>query len=318
MIFLIYSAGTTGYYILQDDFTPLDALYMTTITLATVGFQEVRTLNTPTRVFTIILIFGGISTLGYALTTITSVFVEGQLRHTFRDRKMENAIKKMKNHVILCGHGRLGSQAAKELHLWHQQYVVIERDREMAEKLRENNIPCVHGNATEDDVLIAAGVKNARGLIAALAHDTDNLFVTLSARRLNTNLEIVSRAEYESSEVKLFSAGANKVLLPTKVAGRRMACMLINPEVASFLDVLIETDEMDLSLQQLIIPEGSLLDDVLISEAKMPRNIRIIGLKLPGQKMIVNPPASFKLNAGNILILLGESSEIEEYRQTII
>jgi len=316
-IAIIFFGGTAGYLILETDYSILDAVYMTTITLATVGFHEVGRLDAGARVFTIILIVVGISTLGYAVGSITSSIVEGQLRYTFRDRKMEKNISKMKNHIILCGHGRLGKHAASALKNLKQEYVIIEQDMKNAEALKEKNVPCVYGNATEDEVLIKAGVKNARGLITALAEDTDNLFVTLTARRFNKDLEIISRANYDSSENKLIAAGADKVLLPTKIAGRRMACMMVQPEVASFLDDVIDTDEMELSLQEFMIPPKSKLDGVLIKDAQMPREIRIIGLKAHDGKMIINRHADQLLEAGRKVIVLGNLIHVNKYLKEI-
>jgi len=317
IIAFIYLFGTLGYLVLEDNYSLLDALYMTAITLATVGFHEVGQLHDSARIFTIVLIVLGISTLGYSVSSITSLIVEGHVRNTFRNRKMEKNINKMKGHVILCGHGRLGGHAAQELEQWNQQFVVIEHQADIAESLREKGTPCIHGNAVEDDILISAGVERAKGLIAALAEDTDNLFVTLTARRINKDLEIVARANYESSENKLIAAGANRVILPTKIAGRRMACMLAQPEVATFLDVVVETADMDLSLQEIEISRGSKLDGVLISEANMPHQIRIIGLKIPGERMIVNPTATHKLEAHQKIVVLGLNTEIDKYREII-
>ncbi len=317
LIIIIYFGGTLGYVLLEDEYTFLDALYMTTITLATVGFHEVGQIEGTTRLFTIFLILIGITTLGYSISTITSLVVEGHIRHTFRDRKMDKKIEKLKDHIILCGHGRLGSHAAKELKLWNQPYVVIEHVQEVADDLREKGVFCLHGSAVEDDILIKAGVERARGLIAALAEDTDNLFVTLSARRINKDLEIIARANYENSEKKLISAGANKVLLPTQIAGRRMACMLVQPEVASFLDVVVETTSMDLSLQEISIEPDSIIDGVSIRETDMPYHIRIIGIKELDGEMVVNPSADHMLKAGQKVVVLGMNTEIEKYREGI-
>ncbi|MFC1556711.1 potassium channel family protein [candidate division KSB1 bacterium] len=317
LVVLIYFIGTTGYLLLEDNYSLVDALYMTTITLATVGFQEVYPLHTDSRIFTIFVILIGITILGYAGSTVTSLIVEGQLRHTFRDRKMYKDIKKLKSHIILCGHGRLGSHAARELKHWNQDFVVIEQDEQTADSLKSENIKCIQGSAIDDEVLIEAGVENAKGLIAALAEDTENLFVTLSARRLNKDLIIITRVNYEINEKKLISAGADKVILPTQLAGRRMASMLVQPQVASFLDVVVETGDKGLSLQEIEIPTDSRLDGVLIRNANMPHNIRIIGLHT-FEEMLVNPRADQKLKAGYKMIVLGENATVEDYKRQII
>lgn len=320
LIIFVIIVGTSGYMIIEPEYSDsvLDALYMTTITLATVGYEEVFPLGNAAKIFTIFLIAIGITTLGYGVSSITSLIIEGQIKNTFRDRKMEKSINKLKNHIILCGYGRLGSHAAKALNNWKKQYIIIEHNLKVAEQLKENNELCIHGNAVEDSVLIAAGVECASGLIAALAHDTDNLFVALTARRLNPNLEIVARAEHENAEVKLISAGANKVISPTQIAGRRMASMLISPEVVNFLDVVVDASEMNLTLQELHIIEGTPLDGVPIKDCCIPRELRIIGLKEPGGKMIVNPAAGTVLKPKQILILLGEKAQIDELKKNNI
>ncbi|KPK96171.1 hypothetical protein AMJ80_01460 [bacterium SM23_31] len=320
LIFLVIIIGTAGYMIIEPDYSNslIDALFMTTITLSTVGYEEVFPLGDAAKIFTIILIAIGITTLGYGVSSITSLIVEGHIKNTFRDRKMEKAISKLKDHIIVCGHGRLGGHAVKELKNWNKTYVIIEHNQNVAESLKENDELCIHGNAVEDSVLIAAGVERASGLIAALAHDTDNLFVALTARRINPGLEIVSRAEYDNAEVKLISAGANKVISPTQIAGRRMASMLISPEVVNFLDVVVDASELNLTLQELRIVEGTPLDGVPIKDCCIPRELRIIGLKEPRGRMIVNPDAGTMLKPGQTLILLGEKEKIDELKKNNI
>ena len=311
LLFAILLIGTIGFRIIQPEYSVFDALYMTTITLSTVGFEEVIRLGNTAKVFTIFLIAIGISTLGYGISSITSIIVEGQIKNTFRDRKMDKKIKKLKNHIILCGHGRLGKHAALEMDSWNKPYVVIERDRKIAEKLKANNVLCIQGNAEEDTVLTGAGIECAYGLIAALSEDTCNLFVALSARRLNPDLVIISRVEFVNSEVKLISAGANKVLSPAQIAGRRMASMLIHPEVVNFLDVVIDSTDMSLTLQEFHIQKDSTLDGVLIKDSGLPKDLRIIGLKDKDEKMCVNPDAMTMLKAGQCMILLGERAKID-------
>ncbi|MFC1555537.1 potassium channel family protein [candidate division KSB1 bacterium] len=313
----LYAVGTIGYIIIEDA-SFVDSFLMTAATLTTTGHTTfVELTSVASKNFTSLLMVFGVSILTYAAITLISSIVEGQLRNTFRDRKMEKTIKKLKDHIILCGYGRLGSHAGVEFKRWNKDFVVIEYHNETAEALKEQGVLCINGSAVDDSVLIAAGIERAKGLIAALAEDTDNLFVTLSARRLNRNLEIIARANYESTEIKLISAGADKVILPTQIAGRRMACMLTQPEVASFLDVVVETTEMDLSLQEIDIEAGGKLDGVLIREANMPHQIRIIGLKEAGKKMTINPGGNHRLEAGQKLVVLGENHEIELYREKL-
>ena len=315
LIGVVVVFGVTGFMVIQPEHSFLDALYMTVITLSTVGFQEVHTLTARSREFTIILIVIGIATLGYCVSSITTFIVEGEIRNIFRDRKMDKAIKKLKDHIILCGYGRLGTYAAKELTNWNKLFVVIENLPEVSDKIKnENKMLCIQGNATEDEVLIEAGIERASGLIAALSEDTDNLFVTLTARRLNKNLSIISRSEYVHSEGKLISAGADKVLSPAQIAGRRMASMLINPEVSNFLDVFVDSWDLNLSLQEIHIRKECGIDGVLIQDSEVPRELRIIGLKDQHGKMEVNPGGDSLLRGGTVMIILGEREKIEDLR----
>ncbi len=315
LIGLLITFGMTGFTIIQPEHTLFDAFYMTVITLSTVGYQEVLPLSTGARAFTIVLIGIGIGCLGYSVSWITSFIVEGEIKNTFRDRKMDNTIKKLKNHIIVCGHGRLGNHAAKEILNWKQPFVVIESNRENAESLKKSGeIFCIHGNATKDAVLIKAGIQHAKGLIAALSEDVDNLFVALSARRLNKDLTIISRVEYMSSEEKLITAGADKVMSPAQIAGRRMASMLINPEVADFLDVFVDSWDLNLSLQGLHVRKGCELDGVPIKNSNLPHEIHIIGLKDENGKMEINPGGDSIINAKKTLIILGSREKIDQLR----
>lgn len=220
---------------------------------------------------------------------------------------MEKDINNLKDHVIICGYGRLGKQAALELEKWKKPYVIIEADENISVHLQDSSELVVIGDATEDETLIRAGIKNAMGLIAALTDDVKNLFVTLTARKLNPVLTIVTKAEEDSSEAKLLSAGANKIISPAQIGGKRMASMLINPEVVNFLDVVISEKDIDLSMQEVKIQKNSVIEGLSIKDANIPREIKVIGLKKEEEGMIINPPSNAVLNADNILIVLGEN-----------
>lgn len=303
--------GVIGYE-LTEKYTFLEALWQTVITLSTVGFGELREMSQPGRIFTIVLIMFGFAVFGYSLTSLTRIIVEGEIRNIFRNRKMEKEISNMKNHVILCGHGHLGREIAGELKKWRKEYVVIEMDETIGQELIDQHILVVIGDATEDDTLIKAGIKDAEGVIAALTDDVKNLFVTLTARKLNPGLKIVTKAEQEGSEAKLISAGANKVISPAQIGGKRMASVLINPEVINFLDVVVSEKEFDLSMQEVRIQKNSIIEGLSIKDAQIPREIKVIGMKKGDGNMQINPPATQELNADSVLIVLGENVYIEK------
>lgn len=312
IIFVIYLLGTLG-FLLVSDYSFIDALYLTVITLTTVGYTDYSP-DTVIKIYTIFLIGLGIGFLAYSVSTLISFVVEGQIKNTFRDHKMQKLISKLNNHIIICGHGRLGRHAASEFDKRHVSYVVIEKEEKITNKLKELGIPSINGNAEYDDTLIQAGIEKAHGLIAALTDDTDNLFVTLTARRLNPELYIISRVEFENSGIKLLSAGANKVMSPAQLAGRRMASLLVNPEVVNFLDVVMDHADMDLSMQEITINDGSDLDGVEIKDSNIPFEIKVIGLKDLNGKTTVNPLSSTDLRAGMTMIVLGQNASINEFK----
>ncbi len=316
IVLCVQLIGTFGFIFFEPDHNFLDAFYMSVITLSTVGYGLEMPLGPGAKIFISFFIpFGILVIFGYAISTLISIIVEGHIKNTFRDTKMEKKIGKLKNHIIVCGCGRLGSKAIKELEYWKKPYVIIEYDEAAANEMKEKGKLCIHGNAELDETLLQAGVESADGLISALSNDNNNLFVTLTARRLNKDLFIVSRAEFDNTKVKLLSAGANKVLSPAHIAGRRMASMIIHPEVSNFLDVVIESSELDLSLQEMSIRGNSDLNGLKIRDSHFPKDIKIIGIHPPGGTMIVNPDADELLIGGSTLILLGKNSTIDEFRK---
>jgi len=311
MLFVIIIFGILG-YIFIEKYTFIESLWQTVITLSTVGFGELRPMSQSGKLFSVSLILVGFAVFGYSLTSLTRIIVEGEIKNVFRNRKMEKDINNLKDHVIVCGCGRLGKQAVLELEKWKKPYVIIEADESVCANLQNSHKLIVIGDATEDETLIKAGIKNAMGLIAALTDDVKNLFVTLTARKLNPILTIVTKAEYDSAEPKLLSAGANKIISPARIGGKRMASVLINPEVVNFLDVVISEKDINLSMQEVKIHKNSIIEGLAIKDANIPREIKVIGLKKEDAGMIINPPSSAVLNANNILIVLGENIYIEK------
>lgn len=311
LLLVIIVFGILGYTFIEK-YTFIESLWQTVITLSTVGFGELRPMSQSGKLFSVFLILVGFAVFGYSLTSLTRIIVEGEIKNVFRNRKMEKDINNLKDHVIVCGCGRLGKQAVLELEKWKKPYVIIEADESVGANLQNSHKLVVIGDATEDETLIKAGIKNAMGLIAALTDDVKNLFVTLTARKLNPILTIVTKAEYDNAETKLLSAGANKIISPARIGGKRMASVLINPEVVNFLDVVISEKDIDLSMQEVKIHKNSIIEGLAIKDANIPREIKVIGLKKEDEGMIINPPSSAVLNANNILIVLGENIYIEK------
>jgi voltage-gated potassium channel len=238
LLLFILCAGVLGYHYIEG--WPLfDSLYMTVITLATVGYSETHPLSLPGRVFTMFLILGGMSIIFYALTEITTFVVEGEMTGIIRRRRMNRQINKLKNHYILCGAGRSGSHVLNELRKTGRNCVVIEKDPEKVRHLMSEQVPVIEGEATEDHVLRTAGIERAAGLVSALPSDKDNLFVVITARGLNPSIRIVSKVEEISARDKFLRSGANTAVSANFIGGMRMASELIRPATVSFLDTML-------------------------------------------------------------------------------
>lgn len=313
---MILLTGTVGYVFIED-WSPTESIYMTIITLSTVGFQEVRPLSEQGRVFTACLIVLGIGTVGYGLGNLAAFFIEGELRELFRARKMEKIIEQLHDHIIICGYGAEGRHAGEELQRSKVPFLVVEKDAELAEKLRNEGVLVLQGDATQDEVLLQAGVKTAKGLITTMAEDADNLFVTLTARGFNPNLTIVSRAADETSVAKLFRAGASKVISSREIGGRRMASALLRPKVMNFLDIIMHDEELALRLEEIDVTDsspfaGKSIRDLHIRERT---GAMVIAYHREGQPIQVNPPAESVLQPGDVLIVMGNDSQVEQLCQ---
>ncbi|RMD92015.1 MAG: potassium channel protein [Calditrichaeota bacterium] len=313
-VFVFILLGGTIGFILIERWSPIESFYMTIITISTVGFQEVRPLSQSGRIFTAFLILIGIGTVGYGLGNLAAFFIEGELKELFRARKMEKIIEKLKDHIIICGYGEEGRHAGEELRRSRVPFVVVEKNPELVEKLQEEGLLVVHGDATEDQILMKAGVLRARGLIAAIPEDAENVFVTLTAHVFNPDLTIVARAASESTVDKLFRAGAKKVISASEIGGRRMASVLLRPNVVNFLDIIMHDEEFALRLEEVDIHRnspfvGKSIRDLHIRELT---GAMVIALHREGQPIQVNPPAESILQANDVLIVMGNDEQVEK------
>lgn len=315
LLILLMLVGVVGYRILSGS-TWVDALYMTVITMTTVGFREVVHLDETAKIFTICLILASVVIVGYAISIITEYILSKNDVEELKHKKMQKLIDSFKNHVVICGYGRNGKQAANKLMAHKKSFVVIEKDREMEERLRLDNVPYVIGNANEDETLLLAGVDRASNFISALPNDADNLFVVLSARQLNKNVNIISRASQESSYNKLKFAGANNVILPDKIGGDHMASLVVVPGLMEFIDNLSIVGESNINIEEVAVEK-------LYKASKKAKTIRdldfrrrtgcnIIGYKDPNGNYTVNPEAETLLETNSKIIVLGRPEQIEE------
>lgn len=313
-------AGALG-YILIEGASFHDAVYMAAITLTAVGYEEVVPLSPAGRNFTIALLLGGFTWMGIWFAILTSFVVELDLAHVFRRRRIMKAIEETSDHVVICGAGRTGGKVAEELASRGQEFVIIERNPDRVEDLLEvsPDLKVIQGDATTDQNLEAAGIQRARGLVASLSADTDNLFVCLSARDLNPDLTIVARAYEEETMSKLYRAGADHVVSPNVSSAVRMASVIIRPSVLSFLDVATRSEEVSLRLEEAPISEDSPLSGQTLAEARIPEKTGLIVIALrkadDHEEFVYNPVAETRLEPGDALIVLGGPDEVRDLRK---
>jgi voltage-gated potassium channel len=304
--------GTAGYRFLEG--WPLfDALYMTVITITTVGFLEVHPLGTAGRVFTMALALGGVFSAFYAAAEFIRAIVTGEIRAVLGRQRMENRLEKLRGHLVVCGYGRMGRLVAEEFAAASLDFVVIDRD---AKVLEDFDLPCgipLVGDATADDVLRRAGIERARALVAAAASDADNLFITLSARLLSDRLLIVARAEGEAADLKLRRAGASRVVSPYSIGGHRVAQAVLRPNAMDFIELATRSEHHELQIEEIELGPGSALvgRSLKASPIRSELGIIIVAIKKPGAKMVFNPAPEALLEAGDLLITLGHRQQLD-------
>ena len=307
----VIALGTLGYAVIED-WRTFDALYMTIITLATVGFKEVHELSPEGKMFTIVLIISGTGIIAYTLSSLIQFTLEGQLRKILGRKKLESRIGKLRDHYIICGYGRIGQLIGREFHSRPAPFVVVEQSPHVVERLEREGFMYVEGDATDDDTLQAAGIEHAKGLITAVASDTDNVYITLTARGLNPNLFILARAGEEGSEKKLMRAGASKVISPYTIGANRMAQAILRPSVVDFIELATASEHLELQIEEIgIAPASSLAGKNLVdSGIRQSMGIIIVGIKEADGKMTFNPPPEKQIAPNSVLIILGERPAI--------
>lgn len=313
---LLLIIGIVGYMILLD-VGFVDAFYMTVITISTVGFGEVGTTSNWSKIFSICMIFLGVGIVGYAFTTIVAMFVEGKVSDLWKGNKMERKISALSDHYIICGSGELAEVIINKFIDENLNFVVITDNREDLDDYSHHNILVVEGHSTEENVLKHAGVEKAKGLIAALDAEVDNIVTVLTARNLNEKIYIIANAITKSGSEKLLKVGANKTLSAVEISGNRMASLMIKPNIISFLDVVTRMGDVELDLEEVIVKKGSYLENKTLVEAEIPRKTGLTVLaikKIDDGKLLFNPPVNYTFKIGDILIILGREEQVDKLR----
>ena len=308
---MVIVAGTVGYAILGFGF--VDALYQTVTTITTVGFREVHPLSTVGELFTIALILVGVGTALYTFGILLEALIEGHLRQQLRRRQMDRQIRQMTGHFIICGGGRVGRAAVLYLDALGKQVVVVDQDPAPLQGL---DYPTLLGDVTDDNILQAAGIGHAYGLIAALNTDANNVYVTLSSRALRPDLVIIARARTEDSRSKLLRAGANRAVNPQLIGGQRMAAFALHPHVAEFLDVVMHDETLDYRIEEIKISPASPVVGRCLADAALgfTTGALVLAIRIASGQFIANPAPDTRLDPDTILIALGTSAQLRSVR----
>ena len=317
---LLVLGGTAGYAWIEK-WTMWESLYMTVITISTVGYGEVHPLSPTGQRFTILLLTFSVIAVGYSMTTLIGFVFEGQILHAMRGRRMTRSVSKLKDHYIICGGGVVGKEVAQELKQAGIPFVIVDKDPAQSELGRDETVLFVEGHAEDDEVLVEAGIDRAKGLIAVLREDALNVFVVLSARQANPNLTIVARAAEERTIGKLMTAGADRVMSPYQLAGRRIASVLLRPSIVDFLDVVVGEGEAAMRLEQFHVGEGSPLAGKQLKETDIGQRTGAIVVGIQGHegKPRNHPAASAGLSGvtihrGDVLIVLGTDGQLNRLK----
>ena len=317
LLLVIFMTGVLGFRFFSE-YTWVDSFYMTVITITTVGFGVLKPLSPEEKIFVSLLIISSIFIVGYAISVITEYILSKNIGN-LRQKKVQRKLDSMSNHIIVCGFGRNGKQAAQKLLAYKRPFVIIEKDEDVIERFSDDETLFIMGNAIEDEVLLKAGIERASTLICATPSDADNLFVVLSARQMNKNLKIISRASEETSYKKMKLAGADNVIMPDKIGGDHMASLVVVPDLVEFLDNLTVSGLQDsINVEQIpfekMCPNGKeqAIQDL---DVRKKTGCSIIGYRSPTGEYIVNPEPSLVLQKNSKLILIGRPNQIESLKR---
>lgn len=313
---LLLVVGVVGYSLLLD-VSWIDALYMTVITISTVGFGEVGARSTGSEIFSVFMIFLGVGVVGYTFTTVVAMFVEGKVRDLWKGSKMDRKVAALKEHYIICGSGELAEVIIRSFLDEGLDFVVVTDKRADLDDYSTHDILVVEGQSTEESVLIHAGIERAKGLVSTLDTEVDNIVTVLTAKSLNPGVYIIANAITKSGAEKLRKVGADKTLSATEISGKRMASLMIRPNIISFLDVVTRMGDMELDLEEVIVKDGSYLENKNLLEAQIPSKTGLVVLAIKKKedgRFLFNPPVQYTFRLGDVLIVLGREEQVDKLK----
>lgn len=320
LILLMIFIGVIGFHLIEK-WPFMDCLYMTVITIFTVGFKEVHALSPAGRIFTIFIILGGVGAVLFVLTKLAEIVYEGGIYKFLRRRRMEKKLGHLKDHYIICGHGRMGKEVRERLEEENVPFVVIDNNEEKLKLIKTTPKGfSIQGDASHEEILSEAGIKKAKGLAALLPTDADNLYLILTVRLLNPSLFILAKALDEEAERKLLQIGANRVVSPFKLSGLKIAQGLIRPTLVDFMDLIIRRKEIALYIEEFAVTKDSCLIDRTLKECDIRKtaNVIVVAVKKPGEDIVFNPSPDIKLEIGDILLVLGDEKEVSQFENTFL
>jgi voltage-gated potassium channel len=311
---LVVVGGAGGYHVLAR-LGWMDAFYMAITTLFTVGFREMGEVNDATKLFTMFYLVAGLGVATYAASNLTALIVEGDLQGYLKERRMEKRLETTSDHIIVCGMGKMGFQAAWEFQQAGVPFVIIEQDTQKGSNPRFSRDLILHGNAMDEFVLQRAGIDRAKGLIAALTSDADNVLVTLTAKQLRPDLPVVARSAKLGTEKQLKAAGADHIVSPYEIGGRRMAALLLRPEVMNFFDVVLQQDQLEIGMERIRIAPASALAGQSLREARLrdKTGALVVGIQRDGQPLKFNPQGHEQFLAGDEILAMGPSQALDAF-----
>lgn len=318
LMFLVFLVGVFGFKIISPAYSWIESLFMTVITISTVGFSEVHPSDEAGKLFTIFLIITSISIYAYVVSVVSEYIAQGRFFNELKKKKMQQKINQLHNHIIVCGYGRNGRQAVELLKSYNKQCVVIDQNDKIIEELESNGIICMKGDATDDKVLLQANINLASHLITAMPGDSENLFVVLSARQLNPKLKIISRAAKETTINKLRMAGADNIIMPDKIGGSHMASLIVTPDLMEFVDKLSLEGKNSTNLEEVSVnalPKEFINKTLLDLDVRKKTGCLVIGFKNPQNEYVINPDVQTILEPNTHIIVLGKPEQIRKLHE---